>query len=79
MIPPLDLTKTHKHLGLAFSDDCKWHEHIDNSILSESKLLGIMRKLKFTVRRKTLTQIYLSFLRPILNEKDKLGKKKKKK
>ena len=25
-----------------------------------------MRKLKFTVRRKTLNQIYLSFLRPIL-------------
>ena len=82
----LDVTDTHKHLGLTFSDNCKWHKHIDNIILSGSKLLGIMRKLKFTVRRKTLNQIYVSFLRPILeyasvvwdnctfNEKDKLEK-----
>ena len=84
--PPPDVTKTQKHLGMTFSDDCKWHEHIDNITLSASKLLGIMRKLKFTVRRKTLNQIYISFLRPILeyasvfwdnctlNEKDKLEK-----
>ena len=82
----LDVTDTHKHLGLTFSDNCKWHKRIDNIILSGSKLLGIMRKLKFTVRRKTLNQIYVSFLRPILeyasvvwdnctfNEKDKLEK-----
>ena len=49
----LDFTDAHKHLGLTFSVDCKWHKHINNSILSASKLLGIMRKLKFTVRRKT--------------------------
>ena len=83
---PLDVTKTHKHLELTFSDDCKWHEHIDNITLSASKLSGIMRKLKFTIRRKTFNQIYISFLRPILeygsvvwdnctlNEKDKLEK-----
>ena len=59
----LDVTKTHKHLGLTFSDDCKWHEHIDYITLSASKLLGIMRKVKFTVRRKTLNQIYISFLK----------------
>ena len=82
----LDVADTHKHLGLTFSDDCKWHKHISNIILSTSKLLGIMRKLKFTVRRKTLNQIYLSFLRPLLEyafvvwdnctlyEKDKLEK-----
>ena len=82
----LDVTDTHKHLGLTFSDNCKWHKHIDNIIISGSKLLGIMRKLKFTVRRKTLNQINVSFLRPILeytsvvwenctfNEKDKLEK-----
>ena len=62
----LDVADTHKHLGLTFSDDCKWHKHINNIILSASKLLGIMRKLKFTVRRKTLNQIYFFFLRPIL-------------
>lgn len=57
---------SHKHLGITLDDDCKWHSHINNIITSASKLIGIMRKLKFTVRRKTLNQIYISFLRPIL-------------
>ena len=50
----LDVADTHKHLGLTFSDDCKWQKHINNIILSASKLLGIMPKLKFTVTRKTV-------------------------
>jgi len=33
---------------------------------SSSKILGILRKLEFTVKRNTLNQIYISFLRPIL-------------
>ena len=56
----------HKHLGLTLSNDGKWHEHISNIISSSSKVLGMMRKIKFTVNRKALNQIYISFLRPIL-------------
>ena len=56
----------HKHLGLTLSSDGKWHEHISNIISSSSKVLGMMRKIKFTVNRKSLNQIYISFLRPIL-------------
>ena len=56
----------HKHLGLTLSSDGKWHEHISNIISSYSKVLGMMRKIKFTVNRKALNQIYISFLRPIL-------------
>jgi hypothetical protein len=56
----------HKHLGLTLSCDGKWHEHIHNIINSASKVLGMMRKIKFSVNRKALQQIYFSFLRPIL-------------
>ena len=56
----------HKHLGLTLSSDGKWHEHINCIINSSSKILGMMRKIKFTVNRKALNQIYISFLRPIL-------------
>ena len=56
----------HKHLGLTLSCDGKWHEHVNNIISSASKVLGMMRKIKFTINRKALGQIYVSFLRPIL-------------
>ena len=56
----------HKHLGLTFSSDCKWHTHIDNILASASRMLGIIRNLKFRLGRKALNQIYLSNLRPLL-------------
>ena len=37
-----------------------------NITKSASKVLGIMRSVKFKLRRESLNQIYNSFLRPIL-------------
>ena len=62
----LSITDNHAHLSVTFSQTCKWHTHINNIVLSASKLIEVMRKLKFTVRRKTLNQIYVSFLTPTL-------------
>ena len=63
----LTSTDTHTHLGVTLSHDCKWHTNINNMLLSASRLIGIMRKLKYSVRRKTMNNIYISFLRPILD------------
>ena len=82
----IDYVEHHKHLGLTFSDNGKWHQHIDNIVSSASKVLGLLRLLKFKLNRKTLNQIYISYMRPILEyasvvwdgctnyEKDKLDK-----
>ena len=56
----------HKHLGITFSRDGKWHEHINTILSSASKILGVMQKLKFTLHRKALNQVYVSFLRPLI-------------
>jgi len=40
--------------------------HIDTMLLSASRLIGIMRKLKYSVRSKTMNHMYILFLRPIL-------------
>ena len=56
----------HKHLGVTFSKNGKWKNHIDNLIKSATKILGIMGSLKVKLRRQPLNQIYISFLRPIL-------------
>lgn len=62
----LDYVKNHKHLGVTLSDDGTWHAHISNIASSASKVLGTMKLLKFKLKRVTLNQIYISYLRPIL-------------
>ena len=56
----------HKHLGLTFSSNGKWHKHIDDILNSAAKVVGIMRKLKFTHSRIALNQIYDSYVLQII-------------
>ena len=63
---PIRFVEEHKHLGLTLSSNGQWHSHIDNIITSASKVLGIMRKLKFSFSRTALNQIFLSYILPIL-------------
>ena len=60
----------HKHLGVYFSSDCSWHQHIDYIKRKAWTRLNIMRKLKFDLDRKSLETIYISFIRPILEYAD---------
>lgn len=62
----LTYVENHKHLGITFNQNGSWHNHISNITLSASKILGSMRLLKYKLRRDTLNQIYISYLRPIL-------------
>ena len=71
--PPLNMAQlninevtSHKHLGLIFSNDGSWHEHIDHVKAKSWFRLNIMRKLKFQLDRKSLEIIYTSFIRPLL-------------
>ena len=62
--------KIHKHLGLTFSSDGKWSHHIINIYNKAYKRINILRMLKYKVDRKSLTTIYTSFIRPILEYGD---------
>ncbi len=62
----LTFVNHHKHLGLTLSEDGSWHQHINAIVSSASKVLGSMRMLKFKIKRQSLNQIYISYLRPIL-------------
>ena len=44
----------------------QWHSHIENIVLSAAKILGIMRKLKYSISRNALNQMYMSFLLPVV-------------
>lgn len=56
----------HKHLGLVFSRDGTWHEHIKLITSKAWTRINIMRKLKYQLDRKALEIIYFTFIRPIL-------------
>jgi hypothetical protein len=62
----IQTVNTHKHLGVIFSCDCKWTKHINTIIERASKQLNILRKLKFKLNRQYLENIYITFIRPIL-------------
>ena len=51
--------KDHKHLGLTLGNNMKWDKHIETILKSASKVIGIMRKLKYNFSRIALNQIYI--------------------
>ena len=58
--------ESHKHLGVILERNGQWHEHIESIIKSAYKILGIMRKLKYSFSRQALNQMYISYIRPVL-------------
>ena len=56
----------HKHLGVTLRSDLRWTDHVNEIVAKTSKLINIMKGLKFTLDRLTLETIYISFIRPIL-------------
>ena len=61
---------SHKHLGLHFSQDGSWHHHIQYIKEKALTRINTMRKLKFKLDRKSLENIYIAFIRPILEYGD---------
>ena len=63
---PIKFVSDHKHLGLTLSNKGQWHKHIENIVVSASKVIGIMRKLKYIFHRLALDQIYISYVLSVL-------------
>jgi Tfp pilus assembly protein FimT len=61
---PVEIVKNHKHLGITFTSDGNWTNHIDNIVNASLKQVNVLRKLKFTLSKQTLSNIYLTFIRP---------------
>ena len=62
--------ESHKHLGLTFTNDLSWHEHLNNIKTKAWHRINVMRKLKFQLSRKSLQIIYFSFIKPLLEYAD---------
>ena len=62
----IQFVKDRKHLGLTLSNNGQWHKHIENILTSAARIIGVMRKIKCTLTRVPLNQIYFSFVLLIL-------------
>ena len=62
----INFVESHKHLGITLTYNGKWHTHIETILSSAYKMLGVMRKLKYMFSRQALNQIYISYVRPLL-------------
>ena len=60
----IPITMSHKHLGVTLSSDAKWNNNIENIILSVSRHLGILQKLKYRLSRQNLEKTVLSIYPP---------------
>ena len=67
---PIHEVNLHKHLGIIFSSDCTWHDHLEYIKSKAWTRINVMRKLKFKLDRKSLQIIYFTFIRPILEYAD---------
>ena len=57
----VSFVECHKHLGLALSSIGKWREHIRQLTESASKILGMMRAVKFKICLNSLNRLFISF------------------
>ena len=62
----ISFVDSHKHLGVTLSSNGQWHTHIENIVNSATKILGIMRKLKDSISRNALNQMYMSYMLPVV-------------
>jgi hypothetical protein len=50
------------HLGLFFSNNGLWHDHIDYIVKKAYTRLNMLRKVRFILNRFTLEKMYFSFI-----------------
>ena len=61
----INFVDNHKHLRVTLSINYQWHTHIENIVSSATRILDVMRKLKYTISRNALNQMYMSYMLPV--------------
>ena len=59
-----------KHLGIILDEKLNFKKHIDSIISKVNKGISVIKKLKYTLPRKSLIVIYKSFIRPLIDYGD---------
>ena len=63
---PISCVDSHKHLGVILGSNGQWRSHVENIVNLASKILAFMRKLKYSISRNALNQMFMSYLLPVV-------------
>ena len=63
---PISFVDGQRHLGFTLRSTGQWQSHVENIVNSASKILAIMRKLKYSISRNALNQMNMSYLLPVV-------------
>ena len=66
----VERTSYHKHLGLILDENLNFKQHIDSALLKMNKGISVIKKLRYSLSRKSLLTIYKAFLRPLIDYAD---------
>ena len=67
---PVVRSSNQKHLGLILGEKLNFKQHIDNAISKINKDIAVIKKLRYSLPRKSLITIYKTFLRPLIDYGD---------
>ena len=59
-----------KHLGITLDEKLNFKEHVDSTILKVNRGIAVIKKLRYSLPRKSLITIYKALLRPLLDYGD---------
>ena len=67
---PVERASYQKHLGIILDEKLNFKQHVDNAILKINKGISVIKKLRYSLPRKSLVTIYKAFLRPLIDYGD---------
>ena len=62
--------ESHTHFGLTFQSSMSWRHHIVQKYEKVSKRLNVLKFVNYKVDRSTLTSLYKSLIRPLMEYGD---------
>ena len=66
----VERTTSQKHLGVILDEKLNFKQHVDSAISKVNKGISLIKKLRYTLPRKSLITIYKVFLRPLIDYGD---------
>ena len=66
----IERASSQKHLGLILDEKLNFKQHIESAIVKINKGVAVIKRLRYSLPRKSLITIYKAFLRPLIDYGD---------
>ena len=66
----VERASSQKHLGLLLDEKLNFKQHIESAIVKINKGVAVIKKLRYSLPRKSLITIYKAFLRSLIDYGD---------